>query len=93
MVGTDDETPAQPLLEPRLVRFLKNRPRLVNRGFREEFLEHLEQNVRLRRTPDAMAERSVQEFIKRFEEAGGSVAKNRTKQALDKANKGPLNKL
>lgn len=93
MAGTNSETPAQPLVEPRLVRFLKDRPRLVDRGLREEFLEQLEYNIRERRKPDTMAERSVQEFFKRFEEAGGSVAKDRTKKALDKANKGPLNKL
>lgn len=93
MAGTEGDPDAQPLFEPRVVRFLKNRPRLVDRGLRQELFEELEYNIRERRKPDNMAESVVREGLKRFEEAGGRVAKNRTKQALDKANKGPLKRL
>lgn len=93
MEGTESENKAKPLVEPRLVQFLKDRPRLVDRGLRKEFLEQLEQNIRVRRQPDSMAERTVQEMFRNLEEAGGGVVRDRTKNALEKANNGPLERL
>jgi len=93
MVGTDGDGSAQPLVEPRLVQFLKDRPRLVDRGLRQEFLEQLEMNIRERRIPDSMAERGVQQVFRRFEEAGSGVAKEKTRKAMKKANEGPLRRL
>lgn len=93
MVGTEGEDAVKPLAEPRLVQFLKDRPRLVDRGLRQEFLEQLEQNIRQRRRPDTMAEKTVQQAFRTFEEAGGGVVRDRTRKALEKANEGPLERL
>lgn len=93
MEGTDNEVVGEPLVEPRLVRFLKDRPRVVDKGVRREFLEQLEENIRERRRPDTAAERAVQKMFRTFEDAGTGVAKDRTKKAMDRANKGPLKRL
>lgn len=93
MAGTDGEVPEQPLFEPRLVEFLKDRPRLVDRGLREEFLDQLAENMRQRRKPDTMAEEAARSVMKRFEDAGGGVVKNRTRDMLNQANEGPLQNL
>lgn len=93
MPEADGAATDNPLLQPRLIRFLKNRDRLIDRGFREEFLEQLELNVVRRRTPDTVAEGVTKEGFKRLEEVGGDVAKGRVKNAVDRANKGPLKKL
>ena len=93
MAGADGDGPEQPLFEPRLVEFLRDRPRLVDRGLREEFLQQLAHNMRERRKPDTMAEEVAQSAMRRFEEAGGGVVKERTRKALDKANQGPLERL
>lgn len=93
MEDSVDENELKPLFEPRLIRLLKDRPRLVDRGFREEFLEQLEENVRERRKPDTVAEEMAKNLMRRFEDAGGSVVKNRARSALETANEGPLEKL
>ena len=91
MDGTGGNEAAQPLVEPRVIQFLKDRPRLVDKGLREEFLEQLELNIRNRRVPDTMAERSVQQLFNRVEEAGGGVAKERLRKRMERANKTVLN--
>lgn len=93
MAAGDGDSSAEPLLEPRLIRFLKDRPRLIDRGVREEILEELEKNVAERRTPDTMAEKAVQSAFDRAGETVAPVTKNRVKDKLEKANEGPLEKL
>lgn len=93
MAGADAEVSQQPLVEPKLIKFLKNRPRLVDKGLREEFLNELEHNVASRRQPDTMAEKTVQNFLRRFEEAGGGVAKERVRVRMEQANETVLNNI
>lgn len=90
MSGTPDEAELEPLIQPRLVRFLKNRPRAIDRGLRREFLEELETQMVIRRRPDTAAEKAVDAVFDRFREAGTSTAKRRARERLKKANKGPL---
>jgi len=92
MSGAESEGELKPLVEPRVIQFLKDRPRLVNRGVREDFLRELEQNIRARRVPDTMAERTVRKLFKEAEEAGGGVARERARSRLKQANEGPLEK-
>lgn len=93
MVGTEGDEAIKPLAEPRLVQFLKNRPRLIDRGLRREFLQQLEMNIRERRKPDTMAEKTVKRMFEELEQAGGGVAKERTKRFMERANDGPLERL
>lgn len=93
MKETGGSASEEPILQPRVIRFLKNRPRLIDRGFREEFLEQLESNVSERRKPDTLAEKTVRGVFRNLEEAGSGVAKNKAQGALNKANDGPLSRL
>ena len=90
MAGTDPEVREQPLVQPRVIRFLKERPRLVDYGVRREFLEEVEKGVVERRRPDTAAERFVENIRNRIGNAGGTVAKERTKRVAERANEGPL---
>lgn len=90
MAGADGDGPEQPLFEPRVVEFLKDRPRLVDKGLREEFLDQLARNMRERRKPDTMAENVARDMMRRLEDAGGGVVKQRTRNALQRANEGPM---
>lgn len=90
MSGVDEGAELEPLVQPRLIRFLKDRPRLVDKGVRRELLEQLENQAIQRRRPDTAAEKAVQSFFNRFNEAGGQVARERAKKRMRKANEGPL---
>lgn len=95
MSGNDSEL--EPLVQPRLIRLLKNRPRLVDFGVREELLEELEQQVILRRTPDNVAESMISQIIRgttqRASEVTEPVFKNRTAEKMSKINETRLKNL
>lgn len=85
-----DESPAdQPVLQPRLVRFLRKRPKLVEFEMREEFLEHLEQNIRERRKPGTVAQR----LSRTVEDASEPVIRDTLRRRLEKANDSLLRRL
>lgn len=83
----------EPLVQPRLIRFLKERPRLIDRGAREEFWATVEENVVDRRKPDKAAERAVQKFFEEMGQNAGPVARNRVRDRLEDANESVLNRL
>lgn len=83
----------EPLAKARLIRLLKDRPRLINRGVREEFLEQLQKNVEERRVPDTFAERTVQTLLNRVVDSAQPVMKDRIKKKAESANEGPLQSL
>lgn len=83
----------QPIVQPRLIRFLKNRRKLLGGGIRDEFWEEIERNVTERRKPDTAAERAVGNVVDRVQEASFPVAKRRVKDGLSRANEGALNRL
>lgn len=93
MVETDSAGEKEPLLQPRLIRFLKNRPRLIDKGMRKEFLEELEQEVVERRKPDTIAEKMARSAMGRVNNATGKVARRKARDAVNRANNGPLQKL
>lgn len=93
MVETDRAPGEQPIVQPRVVRFLRDRNRLVDKGVREDFLDQLESNMVERRKPDTLAEKTVRDLFRRFEDAGSGVAKERVRGRMEKANQNTLSKL
>lgn len=83
----------KPLLQPRAVRALRKRPRLVDMGVREEVLIELEKNIVERRTADTLAHRVSQNIAQNMAEAGEPVVRNRAKKALDRANESVFSSL
>lgn len=86
MVEPEEQASQEPLMQPRLVRFLKNRRKLVGGKLREEILEEVERNMEQRRMPDTAAEKIVQNAMRRTEEVTGSVARKKAKSGINKIN-------
>lgn len=93
MEGTDGEGGEDPLIQPRVVRFLKGRRRLVDYGVREEILDSVEDSMSERRKPDTVAEEVTLSVLRRFEDAGEQVATSRARKRLRNANTSVLSKL
>lgn len=87
MVEPEDRDLQDPLIEPRVIRFLKDRPRLVDKGLRKELLEELENQVRDRRKPDTVAEKAVRTVFRNAEQVGEQVGQRRAKDRLRKVNR------
>lgn len=83
---THDDLLDEPLIHPRVIRRLRERPKLINFGMREEFLEEMEKVVENRRQPGNIAEKASEAAFERFEEAGIEVTRNRTQNTLERAN-------
>lgn len=83
----------EPILQPRLVRLLKNRPKLIGGSVREDILEEIEKNITERRKPDRASERVVGRILDEAREASMPVMKGRVKDRMNKANEGVLNRL
>jgi len=93
-MGTTDGTAVEePLLRPRLVRFLKERRRLVDFGMREEFFDELERQIAERRTPSRVAEKTADEAFNRTRESATPVVRDRVAKRMEKANKNLLSNL
>lgn len=86
MVEPDEQAAQEPLVQPRLVRFLKNRRKLIKGDVREEFLEELEKNIERRRMPDTAAERMVESLLNRSRETVAPVASDRAKKRASEIN-------
>jgi len=86
MAGPDEQASQEPLIQPILVRFLKNRRKLVGGNLREEILQEMERNMEHRRMPDTAAEKIVQGAIQRTEDVTGNVARKRAKSGIEKLN-------
>lgn len=93
MPEPDNPARDKPVVQPRLVRFLKNRPKLVGGGLREELWEEMEQALTERRTPDKVAERGTKKAIQEAAGVADPVARRRIADAMESANEGPLEKL
>jgi hypothetical protein len=93
MMATGGDSIEDPLIEPKVIKRLKDRSRVVDFGMREEFLNELEFVTRERRKPDHIAEEAVKRGFQRAEEAGAGVAKERTKSLLKRGNKTVFDKL
>lgn len=93
MVHTDGGEELEPLLQPRVIRMLKNRDRVVNLGLREEILEEMEQVISRRRTTDTIAHRVSTTMADMLRDSGEPVVRNRMENRLEQMNRGPLNRL
>lgn len=82
-----------PLFQPYLVRVLKDRPRLVDRGVRQDFLEELEDTLMERRRPDSVAEEAVRSVLDRFTDAAAPAAKKQVQRKAEQANETVLENL
>jgi hypothetical protein len=87
MVEPEDRELQDPLFEPRVIRFLKDRPRLVDKGVRKRLLEELENQVRERRKPDTVAEKAVRSVVRSVEQVGENVGRRRAKERLRQVNR------
>jgi hypothetical protein len=93
MPTNDEELLDDPLIEPRLIRRLRDRPRAVDFGFRDELLAQLDEVICDRRRPDNVAEQGVLMAFDRIQEAGGKVAKRRASNFLQNRNTDVLENL
>lgn len=82
-----------PLIQPRLVRMLKDRPRLIDFGVRQEILDELDVRICRRRSPDEVANRLSEQVSNEVQNATRPVMKNRVKNQVDKLNKNQLRRL
>lgn len=73
-------------MRPRIVRLLKNRPRLVDFGLRQEFLDELDQIATERRKPGRVAERTTENMLNRAAEAGRGPMRRRIERRVDEIN-------
>lgn len=83
----------QPVVKPRLIRFLKNREKFVGGDLRNEFWNEVDRRVTDRRKPDTAAERVLENLIQEVNEATFPVARRRMRDRLVNANEGTLNRL
>lgn len=84
MPHTDGDGELKPLVEPRVIRMLKERPRLVDKGFRKEILEELESAIVERRTTDTVSSRIAHELVDMTRDPATQVTKNRVQDTLEK---------
>lgn len=86
-MGSPDEVAEQsPLMEPRVVRLLKQRRRLIDFGMREEILEEMEVILAERRKPGRVAERATENILSRAQEATRRPLANRVESRVDDIN-------
>lgn len=88
---TDEEL--QPIIEPHMVKKLRNRTRLVDFGLRRQFLEELEEVMRRRRSPDELASRASREATNAAKEPAEAVVRDRIKEKLNNMNDNKLSEI
>jgi len=86
MAGNSGDNASEPIVKPHVVRLLKNRPRMVDKGVRRNILDHLDKSMTGNRTPDSIAQRASQRAMKPVQDAASGTVRDHTKQLLDKAN-------
>lgn len=86
MAETDSSGEVDPLLQPRVIRLLKRRPKLFAESARNEFWEEIERNVTERRKPDTVAERAVDRLLEQTREATSPVMKGRARERFRRVN-------
>jgi len=93
MAETDSSGEVDPLLQPRVIRLLRRRPKLFAEDARNEFWEEIENNVIERRKPDTVAERTVDRILNQAREATSPVMKGRARERVRKVNETTLSRL
>lgn len=93
MAEPDSQPADEPLAKARLVRLLRDRPRLIDRGVRKDFLDQLKDNIEDRRKPSNVAEKSAREVLNRSAESAQPVLRDRVKDKMESANEGLLSSL
>ena len=91
MKDTDPEK--EPILQPRLVRALRKRPKLIELEARERFLKNLEENISERRCPPNISDRLGRNVSKSIQQAAEPVAKDTLRERLTGANETVLSRL
>lgn len=76
----------EPLIEPRLIHLLEKRPRLVDRGIREELLHQFRENVAARRTPEKVGERISREMVNNIADTTEPVVRDRARNRMTEVN-------
>lgn len=87
--GMSDE----PLIHPRLVRKLKERPRLIDFGLRKEVLEQLDQELCRRRSPQEVANRLSDRVTDEVTNTTKPVMRKRATKKMDELNRTRLRDL
>lgn len=90
MTEPNEAAELDPILQPRAIRFLKKRDRLIDMGMREEFLDEMEDRVVQRRRPDVVAEKTVKKAFNETAEAAAPPMRRRVFGRLTSANEGIL---
>lgn len=93
MTESDPLEGHDPILQPRVVRLLRKRPKLVDITAREEVLESLERNIAARRDPDVVADRFSRRTLESLMESTEPVVKERVQKRIESANDGLLSRL
>lgn len=92
-MAADEPSSSQPLITPRVPALLKDRPKLLGGGFREEFWEQVERNMAERRTPEKVAEKGVEKTLEEASQAAAPAARDRVANMADRANRRLLKNL
>lgn len=82
-----------PLIQPRFVRILKDRPRLIDFGLRKEVLEELDHQLCARRSPQEIANRISDRVTDEITNTTRPVMRRRAEKKIKELNKDTLRKL
>jgi len=74
-----------PLVEPRLLEALRNRPRLIDFGYREMACESMCESVKERRKPAKVADRLSKQVAEAAQDTGARVTKQVAEEPIRKA--------
>jgi len=86
MAANSGNNGSDPLVKPHVVRMLKDRPRVVDKGVRRNILDHLDRSISENRTPEKLAENASQRAMEPVRKAAQGTVFDHVKQAADKAN-------
>lgn len=91
MPHTDESGELKPLVEPRVIQALEERPRLIDMGVREEMWSQLEANIRERRTANTVASRISHSLMNTVQGSAEPVVRDRLNKNLNRVNDSILN--
>lgn len=93
MPHTDGEEELEPLLQPRVIRMLKNRNKIISLGLREEILDEMEDTIARRRTTDTIAHRVSTTMADVLRDSSEPIVRDRMRNRLSEMNSGALERL
>lgn len=76
----------QPLLQPRIIRLLKDRPRLISFGLREDVLDELDAKMCQRRSPQSLADKLSDVLVNEASDSMRPAIRRRAEQRVSKMN-------